>query len=1130
MMLSRIAERLERSPGVKSVLEAARRASDPIGVSGLVGSSSAMLVSLLARRLEAATLVVCPGEAEEFREDLAGIMGAGRVLLFPDWEVLPYDEFSPHEGIVGARLRALAALTRGLADVVVAPLRAFMRFAMPPRDLAAATLEVAPGDLIKMEDLIATLVSSGHNRVPVVEDVGTFAVRGGILDIFPQGAESPVRVEFFGDEIESIREFNPLSQRSVERVERVTVLPAREIVLSDAAVDRFLAGLKGKRIRGNKIEEAALHIRDRFFFDGMEVYAPRLYSGRASILSYLPRGSLVVTIEPDLLASRSAEVMEETENLYADRRGRANLLPTPGEVFQPVEERLAEHSGSRVNLSALKTSPDSMELDFRNPEVLGGSIKLLTSAIDEAARAGEQTFILCDNAGQAERLEEIVTEGEGEVAVGIGSLRHGFVYPEAGLRVLTDHEIFGRYVRRPRYPRYKGEGPLESYRALNPGDYVVHINHGIGRFGGVRELTVEGRRTECMLVRYQDGDKLFVPIEQVDLLQKYVGKDGEPPSLSKLGGAGWDRIKARTKRAIKEMAEELIRIYALRQARPGHAFRPDARWQKELEASFIYDETPDQLRTSDEIKRDMESPRPMDRLVCGDVGYGKTEVAIRAAFKAVMDGKQVAVLVPTTVLAQQHFYTFRERLADYPLVVEMLSRFRRPGDQRTILAGLARGAVDIVIGTHRLVQKDVEFKDLGLVIIDEEQRFGVAHKEIFKQMRATLDVLTLTATPIPRTLHMALMGARDMSVIDTPPKGRLPVDTEVIQFDEEVIAGAVRRELDRGGQVFFVHNRVQTIDSLAARVAGMLPRVRIAVAHGQMKERDLERVMLDFIDRRYDVLVSTMIVESGLDIPNVNTIIVDRADALGLAQLYQLRGRVGRSRHRAYAYLLVPKWRKLTEIQRKRLKTLTEFKDLGSGFKIAMRDLEIRGAGNILGPQQSGYIAEVGFDLYCRLLEEAVKELKGEEVEARLEAKIDTDLSAYLPGTYVEDDRQRVAFYRRLVETRDLGAVQELEAELVDRFGRLPVEARNLLEFQKIRILAGKSGMDRVVIKKSTMALEAEPGKRISMKRVEGIVRLGVDVLLESDRRPRIGIRNVPDTPEARLALATKVLNAFLMV
>ena len=1127
-MLSQIVDKITRSPSVEAAVQAVRTSEGPVRLSGLLGSSGSVLVSILHRRLGGATLVLCPDDADRIREDLEGLLGRQRVSFFPDWEILPYDEFSPHEAIVGTRLKTLASLMDGEPVVVVVPVRAFLRRIIPPADLKRCRLTVRTGESPGPESVLSHLLSVGYVRHQVVEDVGTFAMRGGILDVFPQGLEQPVRIEFFGDRVESIREFDSITQRSVTKVEAAEILPAREVVLDDASVDRFLSGLEGKRIKGRKIEEVAIHVKDRFFFEGMEAYAQLFYSDQATIQDYLPAGATFVVFEKGNVEDKAESIRAEAENLFTERHGQRAMLPAPERLFAGLGAELSRMRGKTVEIYALRPGKHVLQLDFRSPESFGGSLKVLNSVLEQSVGEGYETFILCDNVGQVERLEEVVAREDGHVTIGVGNLRQGFVFPDANLRVLTDHEIFGRYRRRPRYPRFRGEGPIPSYRVLNPGDFVVHVNHGIGQYRGVRALTVEGRETECVLVYYQGGDKLFVPIDQLDLLQKYIGKDGEPPSLSKLGGVAWERVKQRTKKAIKEMAEELIRIYALRRARPGHAFKSDTRWQKELEASFIYEDTPDQIRATQEIKNDMESRKPMDRLVCGDVGYGKTEVAIRAAFKAVMDGKQVAVLVPTTVLAQQHYYTFTERLAEYPVVVEMLSRFRTRKEQRQIIERLAAGTVDIVIGTHRLIQKDVEFKDLGLVIVDEEQRFGVAHKETFKKMRATLDVLTLTATPIPRTLHMALLGARDMSVIDTPPKDRLPVETEVVQFDEEVILSAVLRELDRGGQVYFVHNRIETIDTVANHVAEILPEARIAVAHGRMHERELERVMLDFIDRKYDILVSTMIVESGLDIPNVNTIVVNRADTLGLAQLYQLRGRVGRSRHRAYAYLLVPRRKHLTEEQRKRLKTLTEFTDLGSGFKIAMRDLEIRGAGNILGPQQSGYIAEVGFDLYCKLLEEAVKELKGEPLETRVATTVDTDLPAFIPDTYVEDDKQRVIFYKRLVETKEISDVDDLKRELIDRYGKVPDQAANLLEFQKIRILAGKAGMERVVVKASTILLEAEKARRFPMEDIERIVKAGIEIELQAVERPVIKLSRVPERPMPRLATTRKVLNALL--
>ena len=1127
-LLSSICERLRHSQSMGRVLEGLAAGNVPARVGGLSGSMRTMFAALLYQEINRTVVVICPGDSERLRDDLVSIIGEDNVLHLPDWEILPYDDFSPHEEIVGERLRTLAALLGGKRGLVVIPIRGFMRKIVPPGDLRDAILNVAVGETIRPDHLMTRLMSTGYTRANVVEDVGTFSMRGGILDVYCQGRDYPVRIEFFGDDVESIREFDPLSQRSTSIVESVSMLPFREIMLENDTTERFLSRIRRTGLARRKVEDVVIHVKERFFFDGIEAYAPLFYSSETTAAAYLPDDAFYLLLDRERLAERASAILEEAATLYEEKLDK-QAFPLPESVFldwASTEKSLERRAA--VSVAPLRTGEDDYSIDVRSPDPYAGSLKILREALVEAAGRGYETFILCDNVGQAERLEEIVPAEDARLTVGVGLLSQGFVFPEAGLQVLTDHEIFGRYRRRPRYPRFKGEGPLESYRALSPGDYVVHVDHGIGRYGGVEQLVVDGRETECLLITYQGGDRLYVPIEQLDLLQKYIGKDSEPPGLSKLGGAGWERVKARTKKAIKEMAEELIRIYALRQARPGFAFSSDSRWQRELEASFIYDDTPDQARTTNEIKSDMQADKPMDRLVCGDVGYGKTEVAVRAAFKAVQDGKQVALLVPTTVLAQQHFHTFGERLADYPVTVEMLSRFRTRREQKAVVEGLKTGRVDVVIGTHRLLQKDIEFSDLGLVIIDEEQRFGVAHKEKFKHLRATVDVLTLTATPIPRTLHMALMGARDMSVIDTPPRGRLPVDTEIVKFDQEIIVSAILRELDRGGQIFFVHNRVETIDTVAAHLMSVLPNVRFAIAHGQMKERDLERVMLDFIDRAYDVLVSTMIVESGLDIPNVNTIIVNRAESLGLAQLYQLRGRVGRSKHRAYAYFLLPRKKRLTDVQRKRLRAITELTELGSGLKVAMRDLEIRGCGNILGPEQSGYVAEVGFDLYVKLLEEAVKEIKGEPIQARIATRVETDVPAFIPPTYVEDERQRVIFYKKLVEARELGEVAELEQELLDRFGRIPPEGLNLLEFQRLRILGAKAGIGRVAVKSSTIFLEAEKGTDVTEAKIENIVREGIDVEILPGERAGIGIRGIPDMPRERLELSRKVLNALI--
>lgn len=1123
-MIRSILEILKRSQSLKRAIDQIRLQDDVL-LSGLVGSSLPVLVGILFETLRKDIMVVCPHDADEIRHDLESVVGSDLVNFFPDWGIDFYDDLSPNEEVIGLRLKTLGDLLTQRPTIVVTSPQAIARRIIPCQDLKSGCLHLAVGQAAGLGQVLGRLIEMGYTRVPVVEEKGFFAVRGGIVDVFPPSEQSPIRLEFYGDVIESLRRFDTSTQRSVETIEEAVILPAREILLDQASIERFTSHVPQKS--KPEIQRMLSHIRERFFFEGLEAYAPYFYSKPATLISYLPRGSLCVLVEPDEIRSAVQSQLEAAYQRYQERKADHGALPPPEVSLDSIDDlnkRMA--CQRRIGIVAIPTEK-AIQLPFRGVEPTGGSLRVLNSILDQSIKQGYRIYILCESQRQARSLEEVVDTRSQSVSIGVGSLKRGFVLDEINLKVITEADIFGDFVRRPRHVRFKGGIALESYRELDVGDYVVHVNYGIGRYGGIERLVIDGTETECIIIHYQGGDKIYVPIDHLDLVQKYIGKDGEPPALSKLGGLGWERVKARTKKAIKEMAEELIRIYAIRKARPGYAFKPDTLWQKQLEASFIWDDTPDQIRVTEEIKRDMESEKPMDRLVCGDVGYGKTEVAIRAAFKAVMDGKQVAVLVPTTVLAQQHFYTFKERLAEFPVVVEMLSRFRTAGEQKRIIKGLRNGTVDIVIGTHRLLQKDVEFKDLGLVIIDEEQRFGVAHKEAFKRLRTTVDVLTLTATPIPRTLHMALLGARDMSIIDTPPPDRLPVETHVVPFDDEIIVNAVMRELDRGGQVYFVHNRVQTIDTVAQHLSSLLPQARIAIAHGQMSERELERVMLDFVDKKYDILVSTMIVESGLDIPNVNTIIVNRADTFGLAQLYQLRGRVGRSRQKAYAYLLVPKRKHLTEEQRKRLKALLEFTQLGSGFKIAMRDLEIRGAGNILGPEQSGYIAEVGFDLYCKLLEEAIKEIKGEPIEPRVETRVETDLPAFLPETYVDDPKQRIIFYKRLVELKDLSEVDQLEAEVKDRYGALPPAGRHLFDFQRLRILAIKVGITRIVVKKDLVGFELSNLAGIQLDQAQRILPRGVNLKIKAGQKAFVEINPVPERPAEAIELTRKVLNAL---
>ncbi|MDH4158573.1 MAG: transcription-repair coupling factor, partial [candidate division Zixibacteria bacterium] len=738
---------------------------------------------------------------------------------------------------------------------------------------------------------------------------------------------------------------------------------------------------------------------------------------------------------------------------------------SPDEVFEGLKTRRyvdrLPFRGGRKNVVDFGCQPHP---------VFASRLDLLGKSIRQFRQSGIDHFIATDTAGQATRLSELIAEKAGltaQPAIEVADLKGGFVCPDGGFAVLTDHEIFSRYHRRVRKKKYREGVAISDYSSLDTGDYVVHTDYGIARYLGLKTITVDGRNRDCLLLEYYGKDRLYVPIEEFNRVSKYSGKDSAP-ILTALGGPGWEKLKKKTKKAIDDMAADLIKLYAERKTRRGFAFGADTVWLKQLEASFIYEETPDQLKAIGDVKRDMEDEQPMDRLICGDVGYGKTEVAVRAAFKAIENGKQVAVLVPTTILAQQHHQTFTERFSEFPIKLEMLSRFRTRQQQLAIIQDMAEGKIELVIGTHRLLSNDVAFKDLGLLIIDEEHRFGVRHKEKLRRLKATVDTISMTATPIPRTLHMSLMGVRDMSIINTSPKDRLPIISEIVEFDPAIIATAILREIDRGGQVFFVHNRVQTIEAMHHYLKKIVPQVEVGVAHGQMHEKSLEGIMLAFLAGRHDVLLCTSIIESGLDIPTANTIIVNRADRFGLAQLYQIRGRVGRSTHRAYAYLLTPQMRLLKADAVKRLRALEAHSDLGSGFALAMRDLEIRGAGTLLGARQSGFIEEIGFDLYNRLLEEAIAHLKGQEIQRLPETKLEIDMETYISEDYVSDRQQKVDIYRRLADARTLDEVERLREEIIDRFGPLPPSTVNLFEATAVKVAAAALDLEKVKIKHGT--------------------------------------------------------------
>lgn len=1079
-----------------------------IEIAGLAGSAEAFLIHALEQRIDRPIVVVTRStdEAAELHEDLLFLMDEARLAFYPSRQILPYDFKAPVGEIMGQRISTLAGLIDNRLSVVVCPLRALMEPTIPADTLDSSRVDIEVGKEIDIDEIVERLVQLGFKRVPLVEEVGDFARRGGLIDLFTPGSEYPVRVELFGDEVETIRYFDVGNQRTVGQVDRVTVLPKREIPITQETLEEELAKLP---------EEDADYIRHRYLNDpelpGLEWLSVLFGLKQGSLLDYLPENAVILLENEESLKEEADAVILEAESLHARLRERLSRLPEPTEYYlspEVVFERLEVKAyinhlpfrGAKAELIAFNCQP--------HPS-FNARLDLLGKTIREYHASKIDYVITTDNEGQAARLDELIQQKaslETRPHVEVVSIRAGFACHEAGFVVLTDHEIFSRHHRRIHRKKFREGVAISDYSALTKGDFVVHTEYGIARYLGLQTLTVDKRNRDCLLLQYAGTDKLYVPIEEFNRVSKYSGKDSAP-QLTALGGPGWEKLKAKTKKAIADMAEGLIRLYAARKTRSGHAFGEDTVWLKQLEASFPYDETPDQQKAIDDVKRDLSIENPMDRLVCGDVGYGKTEVAIRAAFKAMDGGKQVALLVPTTILAQQHYTTFSERLRDYPFKIELLSRFRSRAEQLETVKRVVAGKVDLVIGTHRLLSKDVKFSNLGLLIIDEEHRFGVKHKEKLREIAATVDTLAMTATPIPRTLQMSLMGARDMSLINTSPKDRLPIITEIAEFDPAVISTTILRELERGGQVFFVHNRVQTIEAMHEYLKKLLPKIEIAVAHGQMHERTLEGIMLAFMAKRFDVLLCTSIIESGLDIPNANTIIINRADRFGLAQLYQLRGRVGRSDRRAYSYLLTPPMRMLNRDAIKRLRALEAHSDLGSGFALAMRDLEIRGAGTILGPKQSGFIEEIGYDLYNRLLEEAVAELRGEEIQRLPDTKLEIDIETYLSDEYINDRQHKVDVYRRLADARNLDEVEKIRDEVTDRFGRMPQSAVNLVEATAVKIAASMLEVEKVKIRAGRVNLFFGENRRLTRPEVEAL-RKGTDRPMEFSLlgSPRIDI------------------------
>ena len=1093
-------------------------------VSGAAGCAKALVIAraFLAENRSLAILTATGTEAESLSHEVEFFLrlfnhDQPAVVHLPGLEVDPYRGLSPHPEISAARAQALWQLLQDGPTILVASVgSAAVRLHHPQRFLSYC-LQLGEGDPCSPDTLREHLIRVGYVEDEPVTDPGEFSVRGGILDVFPPHLEHPVRLEFIGDNVESLREFDVETQRSVSSRRELTIIPMREYCVTRTTLERwadevvtqwsepFLPHLDSERTLARQGEH----------FPALEFMVPSVDPLEASIFDYI-RGARLVPCDREVMEATLARHHAELYERFVDRIEANKPVLAPDRIYMTKDEIAAFLERSpRLELEELGIEDEgvpSIFLASQSTRKYHGNIRELIDDLGRFRESRERVALLFPNLGRAERMRDILIEyeipahlcreestgaaarepSEPAVLLGIGQVHSGFALPAARLRVLTGHDVFGEAEAGRTARRSKSAHRhlfISDFRDLKPGDYVVHIDHGIGQFQGLKAIELQDGRREFVLLSYQGEARLYVPVERLDLIQKYGNLGGARPALDRLGGTSWNKTKSRIKKSMRDMAGELLKLYAERQMSEGFAFAPDSAWQQEFDDAFEFELTPDQGDAIDAVKHDMEAVRPMDRLLCGDVGYGKTEVAMRAAFKAVMDGKQVAVLAPTTVLAFQHYNTFRQRFTAFPVQIQLLSRFRSPKELKQAVEDLELGRIDIIIGTHRLLSKDVAFRDLGLVIVDEEQRFGVTHKERLKALKTRVDVLTLTATPIPRTLNMALLGLRDMSIIETPPKNRLAIQTSVLRYSPDVVRSAIELEMARKGQVYFVHNRVETIHSAAAMVQQLVPQARIAVAHGQMSEKELERAMLRFVQNEIDVLVATTIIENGLDIPRANTLVVSRADLYGLAQLYQLRGRVGRSDKRAYAYLLVPSDEALTDVARKRLAAIREFSDLGTGFRVAALDLEIRGAGNLLGAEQHGHIEAVGFDLYCQLLEQTVQELKGQKPEEEVSATINLNLDIRIPEEYIADSSQRLRMYKRISSAVDRDQLGSLRQEMTDRYGRYPDTVENLFRYAELRLDAYAMQIYSVERKNSKVFFKFVDQSRVSAPRLLELVR-----------------------------------------
>ena len=1092
---------LSELAGIEQLKKDFEVTGQPVMISGCIDTQKIHLVHAAVNDYRFRLIITGDeAKAREMQEDSRFFDKSS--IYYPAKDFIFYSADVHGNQLAGERLRCIqkiiAAQDNKTNITVITTIDGCVDMLMPLQRYRDNIIHFKNSDIIDTEKLISKLVGIGYTRVPMIDGQGQFAVRGGIIDIFPYTEETPVRIELWDDEVDSIRLFDVESQRSVEKIQTYDVFPATEWILSEDEIDAGFEKVKDevekqlvtlgndKKKKTQQEMDACNRLRHAYAdFERTRDYSKFILSFTDEIegfTDYFPKDETVFVLdEPDRIMERMELISYEYEESMKNRLEGGYVVASQTKLMRPIAEVYKNMQSSRLMLlSSLDYKPkmlkpaDYLRIDARSISSYNNSFEYLVDDINKYKRTGYRVVLVCNSRTRAARivadLEELGTQSyfsedydkeimPGTVMVTYGNIHRGFEYPLIGFVIITENDIFTSRTRKKQKKKYEGRS-IAGFNELNVGDYVVHEMHGLGVYKGIEKITVEGVEKDYIKIEYAGNSNLYVLATQLDRLQKYAASDTEKkPKLNKLGSVEWNKTKAKVHGAVEEIAKDLVELYSIRQNQKGYAFGPDTVWQKEFEEMFPYEETDDQLNAIADTKADMESTRIMDRLICGDVGYGKTEVAIRAAFKAVQEGKQVAYLVPTTILAQQHFNTFEQRMKNFPLKVAQLSSFRTNKEIKETLADLKKGFVDVVIGTHRLLSKDVEFKDLGLLIIDEEQRFGVAHKEKIKKLKNNIDVLTLSATPIPRTLHMSLVGIRDMSVLEEPPVDRVPIQTFVTEHNDEMIREAINRELARGGQVYYVYNRVRSIDEAAAHIQELVPQANVAFAHGQMEKRELEKIMVDFINGDIDVLISTTIIETGMDISNVNTMIIEDADKFGLSQLYQLRGRVGRSNRTAYAFLLYRRDRMLTEVAEKRLSAIREFSDFGSGFKIAMKDLEIRGAGNVLGKSQHGHMAAVGYDLYCKMLNEAVNDLKGIKNEYSFETNVDLSVDAYIPSTYIKSEYQKLDIYKRIAAIESEEELSDMKDELVDRYGSLSTPAVNLLNIALIKSMAHKIGI-----------------------------------------------------------------------